>query len=705
MSGHWIRWLIRAILILAIAVTALISAVPEIVPETSRADIVRAMTFIVIFAGLAQLLPFVWNLPIGKSGTAQTEPNRAALIRIVRRNWINGDGERPGVLEDALRDAQFNIDIKTAPEKVDQSQGYKANTLIKPAVTVRRGDRTPLPIDSTPDALAKAFYDNDKQLLILGDPGSGKTVLLLQLAQRLLDDAAADKMKAVPVVISLSSWAIKRQRIEEWIVDELQRVGYGVSKNQAKEWVNTDSLVYLLDGLDEVAEDHRADCLTALNAFITPERQVVVCSRSEEYAALTRQLNVHNAVEVQPFQPGQFEAYLRQFIPYQETVDSLLQALRADADVWAEVQKPLFVNILISTYRDGKTFDVASAQGDTLARVRLQVIEPYVTRQLQNVANAPLSNANMRRYLGWLGWEMQRQDLATFYVEEIQREWLSTSVGRKLFAPLLFVLGTLFSILILLLFGVRSALALSGAGTLAGGLAAAFASLVNKTDSRARPTMNINKLRSAFTGESALKIGRTWRIVFGVTMILSFTLSLRETLLGIVIGLVSGILFSQFIFIWLADMFARLFGGTLAMFFEEWTIRESRVPNEGFRHALASGILAPLVIYGFYQILNGIFDAAERLLGSTRSTLDFQFLVPIGVWAISLLFGLSMVFNHIVLRVLLYREGSVPLRFDKLLYHARDRRLMRQVGGGFIFIHRYVLEYFAAYWEEHYLQK
>jgi hypothetical protein len=47
-------------------------------------------------------------------------------------------------------------------------------------------------------------------------------------------------------------------------------------------------------------------------------------------------------------------------------------------------------------------------------------------------------------------------------------------------------------------------------------------------------------------------------------------------------------------------------------------------------------------------------------------------------------------------------ERVAPRRFDRLLFHARDRRLMRQVGGGFVFIHRYVLDYFAALWDAEY---
>jgi len=68
-----------------------------------------------------------------------------------------------------------------------------------------------------------------------------------------------------------------------------------------------------------------------------------------------------------------------------------------------------------------------------------------------------------------------------------------------------------------------------------------------------------------------------------------------------------------------------------------------------------------------------------------------------------ILFGLADFCKHITLRTFLWRQGDAPLRFDKFLYHAKDRRLMRQVGSGFVFIHRYFLDYFADYYERNYL--
>ena len=53
-------------------------------------------------------------------------------------------------------------------------------------------------------------------------------------------------------------------------------------------------------------------------------------------------------------------------------------------------------------------------------------------------------------------------------------------------------------------------------------------------------------------------------------------------------------------------------------------------------------------------------------------------------------------FRHYVLRYLLWRTGSVPWRYVQFLDNAAERILLRKVGGGYIFVHRLLLEYFAA---------
>jgi hypothetical protein len=51
--------------------------------------------------------------------------------------------------------------------------------------------------------------------------------------------------------------------------------------------------------------------------------------------------------------------------------------------------------------------------------------------------------------------------------------------------------------------------------------------------------------------------------------------------------------------------------------------------------------------------------------------------------------------QHFVLRILLWRTKCIPWKYPRFLDYAHERILLRKVGGGYIFIHKLLLEYFA----------
>ena len=68
--------------------------------------------------------------------------------------------------------------------------------------------------------------------------------------------------------------------------------------------------------------------------------------------------------------------------------------------------------------------------------------------------------------------------------------------------------------------------------------------------------------------------------------------------------------------------------------------------------------------------------------------------LPVAMW-----FGLLDFFQHFTLRFILWARGYAPWRYARFLDHATDRIFLRKVGGGYIFVHRLLLEYFAAQWD------
>jgi hypothetical protein len=59
-------------------------------------------------------------------------------------------------------------------------------------------------------------------------------------------------------------------------------------------------------------------------------------------------------------------------------------------------------------------------------------------------------------------------------------------------------------------------------------------------------------------------------------------------------------------------------------------------------------------------------------------------------------FGGFACIQHVVLRLLLYRAGVIPWNYVRFLDHCTERIFLRRVGGGYIFAHRLLMEYFAS---------
>ena len=61
--------------------------------------------------------------------------------------------------------------------------------------------------------------------------------------------------------------------------------------------------------------------------------------------------------------------------------------------------------------------------------------------------------------------------------------------------------------------------------------------------------------------------------------------------------------------------------------------------------------------------------------------------------------GASLI-KYLCLRLILYLSGHIPWNYAKFLDYCAEIGLLRKVGGGYIFVHRYLLEYFAGLEEE-----
>ena len=301
-------------------------------------------------------------------------------------------------------------------------------------------------------SITQAYDEAEHELLILGEPGAGKSTLLLNLAQRLVLRAEQDETHPLPVILPLSSWAVKRGSLEDWLAEQLAQI-YDIPRKLCVHWVQQDAILPLLDGFDEMEETVRPACIAAINTYHREHMaKLVICSRTTEYeAAASRQrLALQGAVVVQPLTYEDVDTYLAHI---GQPMAALRAALRNNGALHDLTTTPLMLNVLILTYQNRSAYDLPKEEATLLQQIWGDYVERMVIRK-GNKHRYPLCET--RAWLSFLALQMRTHNQTVFYLENLQPDWLSPQqqLVYKWLAvclPAIFI-GILVSILVQLFF-------------------------------------------------------------------------------------------------------------------------------------------------------------------------------------------------------------------------------------------------------------
>jgi hypothetical protein len=610
--------------------------------------------FIAVLVGIAALKhsSAVSDTPISiptseKTKSAREERNRQGMLELVRNSWVKG------VLEQSLHgEVLIELGLEERRDAVLNRQGIELQTPGKPNRLLPPGTKV---ID--------VFDEMGQTLLIIGEPGSGKTTQLLELARDTIALVEEDPNRQIPVVFNLSSWTDAKQPIADWLVDEL-KTKYYTPKKTASDWIENDDLLLLLDGLDEVLPERREACVCAINDFrhehgLTP---LVVCCRSEEHEALTDRLDLKGAVSLQPLTEEQVDDYLDRI---GQELASLRAAMKDDPTLYELAQTPLMLSIMTLAYRGMLVHDLQPLE--TIDARRKHIFDNYVERMFKPRTQRTLpdyhetgsthdrkrdgkrfSKEKTIHWLSWLAQRMSQHGQTIFLIEWMQPDWLPTQAQWRIVT-----LGV--AVVIGLILGMFF-------GSIAG--------------------LILGLLAGLFFGQ----IGYSKAIHPIETLRFSWSRMMRPMLgFGLLAGLLSGLFFRLILGLdeWLL---AGLFAGLSFGLIEGGLMVTRTFPNEGIHRSARSALLSGLF---FGLPLGWLFGLDEGLLAGLFFGLSFGLFF-------GLAFGGRACIQHYVLRIMLWRNGSAPLNYVRFLDYAADHIFLRKVGGGYIFVHRLLLEYFAS---------
>jgi len=634
------------------------------------------------------------------------DPQRQAMLKRIQTIW--------GLLKPVSEhDPLIPQDLVEQPDAI-------ASSLREQVQDLRQAPRS-FPHELSIGAL---FEQLGYTLLILGEPGAGKTRLLCELLRDRLARAERDPTQRIPVIFNLSSWSAHHVSLATWLSEELT-AKYDVPRTISRAWVRNDMLLPLLDGLDEIAPKQRASCIEAINHYrdtygFTP---LAICVRTKEYYAQPLRLRLQGAVCIRPLQAEQIQAYLD---THGAALDGLRDLLAQDQALRTLAETPLMLTLMAAVYRESTPVQLGTAI-DPEQR-RRELFDRYIAVMFQRRSSSTrYARPDLLRWLVWMAQTMQVQQQELFLVEQIQAAWLPSRAARLQYLLLdrlgfallvgcgfALLVGCGFALLgspnleIALWFGAVASLiagffsadneSLLGAkgqlgriiwnallgylavggivglavavtddpqGGVSAGLLVGFLGGIVGTLA-GRPGLHPRRIRVIET------LGWSWRRALRAVLVCSIGMGAINGLLyqlpGVLLGVVSGLGMS-------------LIGGLTS-----GAVPVKVMVNQGIRRSLRSMVVGGLLGALFGGALGWITRSPESaLISALLSSL-------IG----ALVFGGYSCCSHLALRLVLWGHRLAPLHYAAFLDEAAARILLQRVGGGYRFIHRLLQAHFAA---------
>jgi hypothetical protein len=151
---------------------------------------------------------------------------------------------------------------------------------------------SPLTLTARSDSTEKLADDfrmlSKRRLVILGDPGWGKSLLAIKLSISLIDTrSSADP---VPILLSLASWNLNdHPNLRTWLIAKLTERYRSVRASShgseiAETLIDQCKIIPILDGLDEVPDELRGQAITSINTYLKSEHaQLILTCRTNEF--------------------------------------------------------------------------------------------------------------------------------------------------------------------------------------------------------------------------------------------------------------------------------------------------------------------------------------------------------------------------------------------------------------------------------------
>ena len=607
---------------------------------------------------------------------------RALLLDRVERMWLRGVLERSlgdgSVIELSLRSTpalvdppwnEWNVNARPSLRATHKEPQELALTNAQAAQTSQTGLT-----QTSSHSLSQLFRDSHDSLLLVGPPGAGKTTLLLQLCRDLWRVASLNPDAPAPAVLSLSTYrptthsardaeneaSEQSEHFTAWVVDELV-TKYGLPRPTVRRWFAESGIVLLLDGLDETEASQHGRVVQTLNHFRRAHPlSIVVTCRDSEYQAIDTRLEFGGAVALSPLE----DAAMTKLLEERHAVH-LLEQLERDASLRDQLRNPLLLTLY--AMGDAEAGELEGRPGWARAYAR------YVQHVWARTDASERAQLELR--LAWLARAMLRHNTSDLWLERLHFGWLPQRWAN--------VAGYAMGVLLVCLFGIGLNVAqvpLTGSplgSALVFGIGVTLSSFAY-TRGRITP---IESLR--WSTARALRL-------LPITVVCSLIIGLIEAMKINFAANLAG-----------AGITGAILAVLLALEPSERAIKVRA--NAGIHQSLENALrvsLGALLFVGpfFYFIVQPYITHPLADVPEYSGNPQLIVGVSVGLFAFTamfLIYGGFTVLMHYVLRLWLAWRTPLPFDLVSMLDRAAELGLLRRVGGGYMFLHRTLLDYFA----------
>ena len=350
----------------------------------------------------------------------------------------------------------------------------------------------------------KNKFNKKGRLLIVGEPGVGKTVLLLRFAVDLFSELNLQEKQEFPIIFNLAGWSKDYKDFDDWLVSVLVS-REGLSETFSRELLNEERIILLLDGLDELARNElektkyeiQTKCLESIADYLEGGKKAVICCRGVELLKIhekngkeilsvpkVKVLNFSRADVVISLEKASVHTQIGNHRPAEKILDLLInensrQSLKTyliEIDPDAQLKrKPLTENFIRSSLNKKyeeflqvlqtpfyftialEIFDDEELDAEAIPRRKVEIekflIQKFVEKKLKKKPPKPRKFKNLfknQRWLKWLAKYLTVKGKVNFELADLQPDDLRWSGIFKLFYGLIIYLFTFFPITLIL---------------------------------------------------------------------------------------------------------------------------------------------------------------------------------------------------------------------------------------------------------------